>query len=203
MKKLNEFIFQKRLKKHLQENLRKKRFVDYDHANTVLLFFESDFIEKNRFIHKAIEQLKSDGKKVFAWGFLENKKTSSPILPNFKILDKDRIDFLGCPDKSFIKELTENEYDLLIDLTLEEKLPMKYLKMYANASLKAGKSGSMNNVMDFIIHIPVEENQEINQTIASAKKEEYNIYDEINFQYDQQFVFEQIIFYLKKIQSND
>lgn len=203
MKKLNEFIFQKRLKKHIQRNLRKKRFVDYDHAKTVLLFFESDYVEKNRFIHKAIEQLKADGKKVYAWGLLENKNTSSAILPYFKILDKGQIDFFGSPQKSFIKELTENEYDLLIDLTLEEKLPMKYLKMYANASLKAGISDSMNDVMDFIIHIPVEENQEIIQTQSTDEKERLNISDERNFLYDQQFIFEQIIFYLKKIQSND
>ena len=52
MKKLNQYILKRRVAKFLKETNRAKRYVDYKNASTILLIFESDYIEKNRFIRK-------------------------------------------------------------------------------------------------------------------------------------------------------
>ena len=201
MKKLNQYIFKKRVQKYLQQSTRNKRFVDYNNANSVLLVFESDYIEKNRFIRKVISQLTADGKKVSAWGFLDKKLVNTAILPNFKIMDRTTTDWFECPKEQFIKELQEEEYDLLIDLSLNDHLPLQYINLYANAAFKTGMSRSMNEVMDFVIQIAPPEKVEI--TAEDENKIEFEDINESLFHTDQQFLFEQIIFYLKKIQTKD
>ncbi len=203
MNKLNQFVFKRRLTKHLQENSRNKRYVDYKNASTVLLIFESDYIEKNRFIRKAIEQLTSDGKKVFAWGFLDKKITTTAILPTFKILDRKSLDWLGCPKETYLKELMEMEYDMLIDLSLKEILPLQYVKMYANAAFKAGMSQSTDELLDFVFKVPPREEPEEDATEEERKKIEFQDLNESLFHTDQQYLFEQLIFYLKKIETKD
>lgn len=203
MKKLKQYIFQRRLKKHLQENSRQQRSVNYKNAKTVLLVFESDYTEKNRFIKQVIEQLASDGKKVFAWGFLNIKMSSTAILPTFKILDRKSLDCLGCPKESFLRELIDEEYDMLIDLTLKEILPLQYVKMYANAAFKAGISYSTDDLLDFVFKIPPQEEPVENPTEEELRKIEYQDLNKSLFQTDQQYLFEQLIFYLKKIETKD
>ncbi len=203
MKKLNQYIFKRRVSKFLKETGRTKRYVDYRNANTILLLFVSDYIEKNRFIRKAIELLTVDGKKVFAWGFLDKKMTSTAILPTFKILDRSSIDWFGCPKAPYLKELMENEYDMLIDLTLSDYLPLQYACLYANASLKTGESRSMDEILDFVIKIPQPDPQEMPENDEERRKIEFQDLNESLFHTDQQYLFEQLIFYLKKIKTND
>ena len=203
MKKLNQYIFNKRVAKFQKETTRTKRYVDYKNAKTVLLVFESDYIEKNRFIRKAIEQLTADGKKIFAWGFLDKKMTSTAILPTFKILDRSSVDWLGCPKAPYLKELMEMEYDMLIDLTLSDVLPLQYVCLYANAALKTGMSRSMDDILDFVIKIPQPEPQIMPESEEERRKLEFQDLNESLFHTDQQYLFEQLIYYLTKIQTND
>ena len=203
MKKLNQFIYNKRVAKFLRETTRTKRYVDYKSSSTILLIFESDYIEKNRFIRKAIELLSADGKKVFAWGFLDKKMTSTAILPTFKILDRSTIDWFDCPKASYLKELMELEYDMLIDLTLSDNLPLQYVCLYANATLKTGMSRSMDDILDFVIKIPQPEPQQMPENEDERRKIELQDLNESLFHTDQQYLFEQLIFYLKRIQTND
>ncbi len=203
MRKINQYIYKKRVSKYLREPFRNKRYVDYRNANTILLVFESDYVEKNRFIRRAIEILNADGKKVFAWGYLDKKMTATAILPTFKILDRSTIDWLGCPKAPYLKELMDTEYDMLIDLTLSDIIPLQYVCLYANAAMKTGMSRSMDEVMDFVIKIPQPEPRNEPENEEDRRKKEFQDLNESLFHTDQQYLFEQLIFYLKKIQSKD
>ncbi|MBP1664113.1 MAG: hypothetical protein H6Q19_1253 [Bacteroidetes bacterium] len=203
MKKLNQFLFKRRSAAHLAATDRNRRFVNYENANTVLLLFESDYIEKNRYIRKVIEQLAADGKKVTAWGYLYNKKATTANLPSFKIMDKSTLDWFECPKEQLLKELREETYDLLIDLTLTDHLPLQYICLYANAAFKTGMSRNIDNILDFKINIPLPENTETVAETTEDNKSDFEDLNESMFHTDQQFLYELIIFYLKNIQTTD
>lgn len=203
MKRLNQYIFKRKKAKYLQQTTRERKWVDYNKAKTILLLFESDYIEKNRFIRKIINQLTSDGKKVSAWGFLDKKMTSTAILPTFRILDRSTIDWFERPKAPFLRELSENEYDMLIDLTLQDILPLQYVCLYANAAFKIGINGRMDNIFDFRIIIPKPEPDELMSEHDQENQIEFKDLNETLFHTDQQFLFEQIIHYLKSIRSKD
>lgn len=200
MKKLKQYIFKSRVKKHLAREKREKRFVNYEQAKNIILLFESDYMEKNPFMKRMIERLKAEGKKVNAFGFLNKKEVSSAILPDYKILNKKSCDWTELPAQSFLRELEENEYDLLIDLTTNDILPLKYILLYSNAACKAGTNKYDENLLDFKLHIPPDENVSTN-TAKNELEETENAQSELLI--DEHFIFQNIIFYLKTIQSND
>ncbi|NLO71546.1 MAG: hypothetical protein GX102_11535 [Porphyromonadaceae bacterium] len=202
MKKLNQYIFKRKAKKFLQHSTREKRWVDYKSAKTILLLFESDYIEKNRFIRRIIDELNQDGKKVVAWGFLDKKITSTAILPTFRILDRSTIDWFECPKEYCLRELAEVEFDLLIDLTLKDILPLQYVCLYAKAGTKAGMSRSMDDIIDFKIIIPEPDPDELT-TGNDENHIEFKDLNETLFHTDQQFLYEQILHYIKNIQTSD
>lgn len=190
MKKINSFIFQRRAKKYLINNVRERRFVNYDKAKNILLLFESDFSEKNPQIRKMIHKLQQDGKKISAWGFVNKKEVLTSILPDFRILHHKEADSFKKPLPSYLNELENQEFDLLIDLTLNPIIPLQYIAMYANASCKTGIRKSKLPIYDFVLDV---------ENFATSP-----IADEsMESQIDQTYLFNQIIFYLKSIQTND
>lgn len=190
MKKLNNYLFQKRARKYLGEMPREHRFVSYDKAKTILLLFESDLQEKNTNIRTIISGLQQDGKKVSAWGFINKKEVTASILPEFRILHCKQTDFFQKPVASFINELKNLEFDLLIDLSVKPVVALEYIAMYAHATLKAGVRKTELPIFDFMLDV------------GGQKVSMQNV-EPVENPIDETYLFNQIIFYLKSIQTTD
>lgn len=187
IKKIASYIFRKRAEKQLKETARSVSYVSYDKAKTILLLFESDFSEKNLPIRKIIAGLQQDGKKVTAWGFIDKKEISTSILPDYRVLHHQQTDFFHQPIASYINEIQQNEFDLLIDLTLKPIIPLQYLTLYAHATCKVGVRKMDLSLYDFMLDF---------DNLTSPT-------DSLENQIDETYLFEQIIFYLKSIQTKD
>lgn len=185
--KIIRYVFRKRMKSYKAIEQRERRFVKYENARSVLLLFESDEMEKNPEIRRIIQRLIADGKKVSAWGYVDKKLINTAILPDFKILNNKETDFLQKPNESFIRELENTSYDLMLDLTENDIIPLQYIVLYANVGLKAGVKRMNYELYDFLIDM---------ETISNQTEE--NLVD-INAG----FIYNQIIFYLKNIQTSD
>jgi hypothetical protein len=186
IEKIINFFFNSRLNKLLKHSEREKRFVNYKSARSIILLFESDYMEKNGELKQLIQSLNNDGKKVMAWGFVRKKDISTAILPDFRILHQKDADFTGMPHSVFLRELENLNFDLLIDLTVSEIKPLQYLAMYANAACKVG-THNYPGMYDMIID--VQQVKDENQ----LKEEETNAIH----------IYNNLIFYLKSIQTND
>lgn len=185
--KIIGFIFKDRLKNHLKKLQRQRRFVNYINAQSIFLLFESDFAEKNVEVRRIIQKLTANGKKVISWGYIDKKQITTPILPDFRILNKKDIDFSQKPNESILSELAENKFDLLIDLTEKEIIPLQYIALYAIADFKTGIKRNNSKIYDFMMDMDGISNQSEENLV------------EINAT----FIYNQIIFYLKSIQTSD
>jgi len=187
---INDYLFTSRARKYMSLTPREHKFVSYKKAKTILLLFSSDYLEKNQNIHQFIEQMQQDGKKVTAWGFIDKKEVATAIYPDFRILHHKQTDFFHKPLESFINELRYTEYDLLIDLTVKPVITLEYLAMYAIASFKTGMRKTDLPIYDFVLDVdrkPVEtESPEVSESTV-----------------DETYLYNQIIFYLKSIQTTD
>lgn len=186
-KKIKEFIFNNIAKKRLTTIKRNRKFVNYNDAKSIFILFESDFSEKNQTIRNIIRALQQDNKKVTAWGYINKKEVNTAILPDFRILHHKQTNFFLKPDSTHLTELENIEFDLLIDLSLNQNLTLQYISLYANALCKVGVRNLEPQIYDFIIDIENLRN--------TADSDEETI--------DETYLFKQIIFYLKSIQSND
>lgn len=185
--KIIGFIFKDRLKNHLKKLQRQRRFVNYNNAQSIFLLFESDFAEKNVEVRRIIQKLTADGKKVISWGYIDKKQITTPILPDFRILNKKDFDFSQKPNESVLSELAENKFDLLIDLTEKEIIPLQYIALYVIADFKTGIKRNNSKIYDFMMDMDGISNQSEENLV------------EINAT----FIYNQIIFYLKSIQTSD
>lgn len=185
--KINRFIFNRRAKSLLQNYPREKRFVNYNNAKTILLLFESDYNEKNPRIRRIIKSLVNDGKKVMAWGYVEKKEIKTAILPDFRILHQKDADFFGKPLTAFMNELEQMHFDLLLDLTMNEIIPLQYISLFSNVYCKAGNKQNELKMYDFVIDISAVNDNDAENLI----------------ELDAAYIYDQIIFYLKKIQTAD
>ncbi len=168
---IKERIFQYRLRKQPE---RQAVFPKYDNVRSVLVLYESDFIEKNTVVKAIRDELLKQDKDVVLWGFCDKKEITSLVLPQSRIMGRRDINILGAPKEDIIADLQKRQYDLLIDLTQRPVLPLRYVAMYARADFRAGLNME-GATHELLINTPPQETP--------------------------QFLFEQIVKYLKMIQT--
>jgi len=188
LQKIKTYLFERQARKFLSTEDRNRRFVNYNKARTVLVLFESDAEEKNSNVQDIIRLLQADGKKVTAWGFVNKKDCTTSIMRDFRILHQKQADVFGKPDVAIITELQDMEFDLLIDLSLKPVLYIQYLVMYAKVLFKTGLRKTDMQIYDFILDA-------VSTTNVSDEISEHTV--------DEMYLFNQIFFYLKSIQTND
>lgn len=168
---IRERIFEYRLRK---QPSRQAVFPNYENVRSVLVLYESDFIEKNTVVKAIRDELLTQDKDVVLWGYCDKKEITSLVLPQSRIMGRKDINLLGAPKPEVIADLQKRQYDLLIDLTQKPVLPLRYISMYARTDFRAGLNieGARN---DLLISTPPQETP--------------------------RFLFEQIVKYLKMIQT--
>lgn len=187
IKKITNRLFLKRYNKLSKNTTRDKQFVNYYQAKSILLLFESNYTEKNPKTKEIIQSLIADGKKVTAIGYIEKRKITSAMYPEYRITFPGDYSCFKKPSKELIGFMNQNEYDLLIDLSKEKHIQLEYLALYSNAKFKAGIRKSEFSIYDFELDL----NSFLEEKEANINDLEYS------------FLFNQILFYLKSIQTND
>ena len=146
IKKIQEKIFEYRKRK---EPARKAVFPKYEDVRSVLVLYESDWSEKNTVVKAIRDELLTQDKDVVLWGFLDKKEITSLVLPQSRIMGRRDINLLGAPKEEVVNDLVKRQYDLLIDLTQQPVLPLKYISLWARTNFRAGLhiSGANNDLM--------------------------------------------------------
>lgn len=155
---------------------RNVRFPHMDRVETVLILSEGGHPEWQKEMHIIYRRLVEQGRKVVSMEYMPKKGETTPMLPESKVVIPKDISCLGVPKQYVIDELRQQHFDLLIDLTLQSSLPLRYMALYANADFKSG-CRLYEGVHDLLIEAP---------SISSPA-----------------FLYEQIIHYLSNIRSND
>ena len=185
MKTLKKYLFRRRCTSVLKKEEYEHRFVTYDKAKTVFLLFEFD-AEKYASFVSIIESLEHDGKKVVAWAYCSKKAEKTldrQKYPKLNIFSKKSLNYSGKLQTETLNKLQKYPFDLLIDLSLQPLLPLMYVVLYAKAGCKTGIKKTDYPLFNFMIDI--------------------NLSTDNNSEIDEQSVFNQIIFYLKSIQTTD
>ena len=138
-------------------NGRVKKHVDFKEAVSVGILFLLEDEPKFKQLDMLVKNLTKQGKDVKMLGLFNDK-----VLPNFfiqklkiDIFTKKDVNFLGRPSGDVIKEFIEKPFDILLDFTETEILPMDYILGMSKAGFKAGRyREDMVKVMDLMIQKP-------------------------------------------------
>lgn len=155
--------------------MREVTYPNFKKVGTILLLYESEWMERNPEIRAMVAQLHDMDKQVIAWGYLKKDKIQSPILPDSRILGPKDYTLLGKPKDEVLQYLEHHPVDMLIDLSTSPLLPLQYIALYAQARFKIGAHTS--GLYDMVV-----------QASASATAD---------------YLFQQVLHYLTTIKSAD
>ena len=172
--KLKEKIYQFSLKK---QHKSASAYPDWEKVKTVLLLFDSDDSQQNLPIKQLVKELSAEGKRVTAWGYTNQKDIIPTTLPNFFVFGKNQVNFWGKPHQFDVMDhFIDKHYDILLDLTLDNSLPMRYLSLLAPVDFRAGRQTDTEPYPNDLM-IAIDQDK------------------------DAPFLFDQLIFYLKQIKA--
>ncbi|MBE6313191.1 MAG: hypothetical protein E7076_08590 [Bacteroidales bacterium] len=127
---------------------RKKRFPDMMSAHSVCVLFESKYVSDEVFAE--LNGLLKHKFKSVRYIVLRKKKDMQEYLSCVSAFSRKEV-FWGKPSQSVVDNFLSQKDDLLIDLTLKESLPLKYLAGISGAECKCGLTKDDYALYDFEI----------------------------------------------------
>lgn len=152
LKRIREYF----LKREVRRYERKSKFRSWDDIRSILLLFESDYQEKNDDARAFIKMLQSEGKRVVACCYVNKKVAETATLDNYIVLDRKTTNWLGRPHDAVVGERLKEKFDVVLDMTSTDIVPLKYVLVCANSDFRCGRSRGENGntLYDFVIEMP-------------------------------------------------
>ena len=130
--------FQKRdLKNKLASINRATRVVNLREADSIGILFDANDRTHNKLINDYAEKLKYDGKKVNLLGYYEGSKEPTDLY--FPYFYAKNINWKLLPGGDAVDIFLSREYDILINLTLNENEYLTYLAAISPAGFKVAR----------------------------------------------------------------
>jgi hypothetical protein len=161
MNKLKSIIAHYLLKKDTESVHRKREVSNFDTAKSFGLLFNADDPEVYDLVKKYFKYLKDSRKKVHAIGFfdLKNLPQMEYSKLDYDFFTRKELNWWGKPTNTSVKNFVEEEYDILINFSLTDSFPLKYIAAMSKAKLKLGKLEEENDsVYDIVIQQPEDKN---------------------------------------------
>lgn len=157
------------LKKDVKPLNRNLKPVNLSNARTVGLLFLINDRNNYEQVHKFTQYLHEQHKNVKVIAYLNEKNAPSYYTPNitFEILTKKNISFFGIPKREKINTFVTSEFDMLIDLTEAEILPLRYIAALSKARFKVGRGEKNASIYDFMFNLKA--SASLNDYISTIK----------------------------------
>jgi len=137
----------------IKNGSRKRQFVNLNEVSNILLLVSADTISE-----KDLEEMKKkigDKKQITTWVFKPPHNSSLKNTVYTHLIDKKDISLLQKPSEKIEKSFLGNDrYELLIDLTVDEVLPLKYLLAISKAHCRCGMKKEGYSFYDLEIAAP-------------------------------------------------
>ena len=171
--KIRQFIAEILLKRHISKQIRLKGTFNFELAKKIGVIFnadkKSDFIISKKFIDSLIKQ----NIVVKSIAYINSKKLPEHLKnePNIVFFENKDFNFFYKAKKNEIKEFINSDFDILIDLCVEDYYVVNNIVRLSLSKFKVGKFNK-NNYYDFMINIDRNNNLEffINQIIQYVSK---------------------------------
>ena len=169
-KGIREKIGQMILRKKLRMRKRSKRICNFDTAQNIGVIFKTDSQSDFELVKHFLQFLSDHNNKVFALCFVDSKKVPDFYLlrKGFNFFSRAELSFFFIPKSQTIINFTEQNFDMLIDLSVDESFPVHYISAVSNAKLKLGKQKNSAEHID--IMIDVTKNNSVSQLIEGIKQ---------------------------------
>ena len=151
-KKIGAFALKR---EHSHEN-RSRKICNLSEAKNIGVVYSLPDEETYRKVSAYVKRLQDSGKKVKALGYVESKALTGQFLPKlaYDFLYPTGLNWNYKPVSVKAKDFIEFEFDILIDLSTVNDLPVLYITALSKAKFKAGmQSDERAGYLDLMISL--------------------------------------------------
>ena len=140
--KIGQYYF-KRDNSHAERRCQMTNLRD---AKKIGILYTLDDVPDYDRVSEFVSLLQGDHKVVKALGFVKNKNLVERFLPklSYDFFSKRDLTWFYKPIHNQVKDFIEKEFDLLIDLSLHDNFPLKYISGLSKALFRVGKFSEIN-----------------------------------------------------------
>ena len=138
----NQFLRDKLDKIH-----RNRKITNLKEARKIGILYALDDVPDYEVVAEFVAELQRDHKEVKALGFVKNKNLVSRFLPklSFDFFSARDLNWFYKPVHSKVKDFIEKEFDILMDLSLKDTLPLKFISAWSLAHCRVGRYSESNH----------------------------------------------------------
>jgi hypothetical protein len=151
---IKEALGRQNLKSKMLGRKRERTVVSLNDASTVGIVFDPTDPEVYELVKKYVNYLKEMKKKVKAVGFYDQKDVPASTYSKleFDYISQKDLAWNKTPSGVIIDNFVNEEYDILIDLNVNDQFPLHYIATLSKAKFKVGKnSGKGTDIYDMVI----------------------------------------------------
>ncbi len=146
--KISQYTLQRKLdKQHVQRILK-----NINNIETVGILYKTGSVNDEDVIKQFVENLKSQHKKVTTLAY---RKPSAKEEVDKNYFSNKQLNWLRHPKDDYVRQFTENPFDVLINLCIEPCVPIENIIALSKAKLRMGKySESKTFCYDLMLETP-------------------------------------------------
>lgn len=144
------------LKREAARTSRERKVINLDKASTIGIIYFLPDEPTYRKISAYVKKLQDSGKSVKALGYVESKRLTGQFLPklSYDFLYPSGLAWNYKPVSTAARDFMESDYDILIDLSIEDYLPLLHIIAISKAKFKAGmQSDRRSRYLDLMISL--------------------------------------------------
>ncbi len=166
-----EYMGRRVLAQKLKNQIRHPVICNIDHVQHIGIIYNATEYVSFEIIRNLVKDLSHDSRKITVLGYVDSKKLIDHYLyrKGFDFFSKNELNWYSKPVSTVVDHFIAEPFDLLINLSLEEYYPIRYITALSAASFKAGKFSPDEIHLDFMIDIEKEK-----QTMRNLQKEIMN-----------------------------
>jgi hypothetical protein len=144
-------------RKELSKTGRDRKLINLQDARKIGILYNLDSVPDYEVVSDFVTQLQHERKEVKALGYVKNKNLVSRFLPklSYDFFSRKDVNWYFMPGQAKVRDFIAKEFDLLIDLSLKDNLPLKYISGLSMSLCRIGRFSEKNtDCYDFMIDIP-------------------------------------------------
>lgn len=182
-------------------------------AKSLGILFNATHMVSFEIVKGLVKNLSKENKNIMVLGFVNSKQLIDHYLyrKGFEFFTKKQLNWFHKPEGENIDAFINTPFDILLNLSLEETYPTKYIMALSKAKFKVGKYSEENEFADFMIDIEQEkaamnalkdELEEDMKTKSKSKKEFDTVANQkASVEIQLNFLINQLIHYLSQIKK--
>jgi hypothetical protein len=159
---------EKNLQTYLNSVKRNAEVCNIHKANSIGILFNATQQLSFEIIKELVKNLTTKTNTIDVLGYVDTKQLIDHYLyrKGFDFFTRKQLNWYFKPLNSNVDEFIKKPFDLLLDLSLDQPFPIRYILAHSEAKFKAGKYTEGAEYLDFMIDISKE-----NETMNALKRE--------------------------------